>query len=533
MPCRVAKLVRVSTTHLEQADSPQHQVAFLDMEIAREGWVDTGLCYRAELTGAVILDRADIQRMLADARAGLFDVILLKSISRLGRDTLGLLMVKRMLDDCRVELIALADGYRSFRDPELIFLVHAERAQAGRQEIAKNVRAGSTQAARRGIWPAGTLPFGLRKASRFAVEPDPDTAPVVQLIFALRRQGWGVAQIARHLNQDRRAKAPEYWHLRDRIRRLESADGAAHDDRVQARLEALRTQLATRPFRWQPRTVRLILENTAYVGELRYNRTGAERRLHGRLERRQRAPEEWVTIPCQPLVTREEWQDAQQVHEERRRIPRRSAASRFLLSGRVCCGLCGGPLRGSGARPGAGRRGGDPLGYYVCRASLEAGAHPARYVRATDLEQAVLARLRAELADIQPHRTTRTPHPPKRPQFEAELQDLSEARYWRREEFRLGRLSEADLQFELDLIARREAALREQLAALPTEESPPPEPHPLEGEAVKALLGALVDRIVVTPGQHNEVDVAVYATYTEEEISSIRRSHPSGRGISG
>ncbi|HLN63632.1 MAG TPA: recombinase family protein, partial [Symbiobacteriaceae bacterium] len=319
------------------------------------------------------------------------------------------------------------------------------------------------------------------------------------------------------------------WHLRDRIRRLESADGAGQDDRVQQRLAALRTRLVTRPFRWQPRTVRLILENTAYVGELRYNRTGAERRLHGRLERRRRAPDEWVTIPCTPLVTRAEWEEAQRIKEERRRIPRRSASSRFLLSGRVYCGVCGSPLRGSGARPGAGRRGGDPLGYYVCRASLETGNHASRYVRATDLEQAVLGRLRSELAGLQPlPRPRAKAAAPRRAQLEADLQELAEARYWRREEFRRGRMSEADLQFELDLIAQREEALQEQLAAPPAQASTPPDDHRLlqlegEGEAIRTLLGALVERITVTPDEHGQVDVAVHVTFMEEETSSSRR----------
>lgn len=415
---RVARLVRVSTTHLEQADSPVHQLAYLDAEIAREGWVDAGLVYQAELTGAVIIDRPDIQRMLRDAAAGCFDAILLKSISRLGRDTLGLLMVKRLLDDVGVELIALADGYRSFRDPELIFLVYAERAQAGRQEIAKNVRAGIVQAAKRGIWPAGTLPFGLRKASRFDVQPDPDTAPIVRLIFALRRQGWGVTHIARHLNQEARVKAPAWWHLRERLKRLEETEEALRDERVQARISSARERLTAGSFRWTPRTVRLIVENTAYLGELRYNRTTGERRLHGRLVRRSRAPADWVAVPCTPLLAPGEWEEAQEPRRSRP-LPARARTSRFLLSGRIFCGRCGAAMRGSSARTGAGRRGGDPKGYYVCRAAAEGGAHPAQYVRAAQLEQAVLERLRGALEPV----TWPRAHPPRKKGAKAAIGD--------------------------------------------------------------------------------------------------------------
>lgn len=396
-PLRVARLVRVSTSHLEQADSPQHQLAYMEGEMARTGWQDTGLIYQAELTGAVILDRPDIQRMLADARAGRFDAILLKSISRLGRDTLGLLMVKRLLDDLGVELIALADGYRSARDPELIFLVHAERAQAGRQEISRSVRAGIVQAARRGIWPGGRLPFGLRKAGRFAIAPDPETAPLVQLIFALRGRGWGLVRICAHLNDELQVKSPEWWQLRGRMARMAAQPGAGEDERIQSRLNRWRARLVTGRYRWHPRTLRLILQNTAYRGELRYNRTGGRRLLHGRLVRTERDPEEWVSIPCPPLVTPAEWAAAQgaEVGQRRRGQP-------WLLSGLLVCGRCGGPMRSQPARGNTGRRGGDPKGYYVCRRSLESRLHRPDYIRATELEAAILGALRRELRELPP-----------------------------------------------------------------------------------------------------------------------------------
>jgi DNA invertase Pin-like site-specific DNA recombinase len=519
---RVARLVRVSTSHIEQADSPQHQLSFIDTEIARAGWVETGLIYQAELTGAVIVERPDIRRMLADAAAGLFDAIVLKSISRLGRDTLGLLTVKRMLDDLQVELIALADGYRSFRDPELIFLVHAERAQAGRQEIAKNVRAGVAQAARRGIWPAGTLPFGLRKESRFRIGPDPETAPIVQLIFALRGQGRGAGAICRHLNREARVKAPAWYHLRQQIRALEAGEDAAADDRVQARLRRLKERLLTGRFLWQPRTVRLILQNPAYCGELRYNRTTGERRMHGRLVRRPRAPEDWVTIPCTPLVTRSEWEGAQPAAGAGgRRPPGRAETSHFLLAGLIACGRCGAAMRGVSARPGAGRRGGEPKGYYVCRASLEGGAHASEYVRATVLEEAVLERLRAELAGL-PAPDMPAPRSHKAPAPEAlqdQLRDLAEARFYRREEARLGRIPPQELAFELELIGRREAELQaalEQIRTMVPPETPVPQPESLhrllrlEGApaSLKPLLRVLVRRVIVGPGPTVELQAA-------------------------
>jgi len=473
-PCRlrIATLVRVSTTHLAQADSPQHQRAHIQQEMDREGWVDSGHIYEAELTGAVIVDRPDIRRMLRDGQAGLFDAIVLKSISRLGRDTLGLLMVKRMLDDMRIELIALADGYRSFRDPELIFLVHAERAQAGRQEIAKNVRAGIVQAARRGIWPAGTLPLGLRKDSRLSIGRDPETAPLVELIYRLRGMHWGLPRICAHLNREMRVQAPAWWHVREQLRRLQILDGAPQDERVQERIRRLQARLLTQRFTWHPRTVRLLLQNTAYKGELQYNRTTTNRRMHGRLVREARDPALWVTVPCTPLVSPEQWDRAQVVALEHRRLPSRSRGSAFLLSGLITCGQCGASMRAQAARHNTGARGGDPKGYYLCRASTESGLHTAEYVRATELEQRIIQCLRAEMAGV------RVPgpksggtqrgrdHVQQVGDLQAHLRDLAEARYFRREELRKGRLTEAEFAFEVAFIAAKAEEVQRRLSQL-------------------------------------------------------------------
>lgn len=97
--------------------------------------VDTGLVYQDELTGAVVMHRPDIKRLMEVATVKRFDIVVMKSIKRLGRDTLGLLMLKRFLDDLGIEVVGLQDGYRSFRDQELIFLIQTER-----EDLAKNVR---------------------------------------------------------------------------------------------------------------------------------------------------------------------------------------------------------------------------------------------------------------------------------------------------------------------------------------------------------------------------------------------------------
>ncbi|MDB4894985.1 MAG: hypothetical protein JWN15_1247, partial [Firmicutes bacterium] len=179
---------------VEQAESPEAQRLFIQEQIRRnqtesEVWIDTGVVYQDELTGSVVMNRPDIKRLIEDAKAGRFDAVLMKSIKRLGRDTLGLLTLKRFLDDHGVELVGLQDGYRSFRDLEIIFLIHADRAQAEREDISKNIRNAMRQRAQQGRWTCGKVPFGYRRKNRHELEPHPETAPLIQTIFQLRRSG--------------------------------------------------------------------------------------------------------------------------------------------------------------------------------------------------------------------------------------------------------------------------------------------------------------------------------------------------------
>lgn len=483
---RVAALLRVSTTRVEQEESPAAQLAYIREEIRRHGagehWVDTGLVYQDELTGALVLERPDVQRALADAQAGRYDLLAMKSISRMGRDTLGLLAFKRHLDDLDVELVALQDGYRSRRDLELIFLVHADRAQHGRLEISRNVRTNLRQKARQGKWLAGTVPFGYRRCNRHQLELHPETAPLARLIFDLRLQGRGSSAIARHLNQ-LGVPAPAWWYFRDLRPRWTAL--AATDERWAARL-ADRERRFARPPEWSPRSVLVILRNTAYRGELLYHRVWFRHRLGGRVTRERRPEAEWVRIPCPPLLAPEQWQQAQGTSRAGP-APRR-AASPYLLTGLLVCGRCGGTVSGGGAAArGAFYR------YYQCRNRRERRSCDAPRLRAEPLEAALVAHLRARLVAL---RAPGAPPggPPGAPpwglswgppgglpgavspegagasgyrrQLRERLADLAEERRYYRSEHRRGRVGEAELDAELARIAGQEEALRLELARL-------------------------------------------------------------------
>jgi DNA invertase Pin-like site-specific DNA recombinase len=455
-------LLRVSTQAVEQSESPEAQRLYIQEEIRRaslgsEIWIDTNLVYADEITGAMVLDREGVKQLLIDARAGKFDLLCMKSIQRLGRDTLGLLHLKRQLDDYGIELVALQDGYRSRRDPELIFLVHADRAQAGREDISRNVRNGMRQRARQGKWVNGSVPFGLRRKNRNELEPHPETAPIAVDIFKLRREGWGTHRITKYLNQNQIPSA-SWWAARGRLPRLETL--AATDDRYAEKLAACRSVIDQRPA-WSPRALSAMLTNPAYYGELRYYRRYYRVRIGGKKVLERRPAADWISIPCPALLSREEWEEAQEsiLRGRQTGTRERTGSHVYLLTGLLRCGTCGARMNGHSARGTSG----DWYGYYSCFDRRMKHICSQKSARSDTLEAAVIEALKAALA-IKPAQPVREPHPvvavAVTQQLEAQLADLADQRRYYRNEHRRNRLPDDELDVELARIATEENALR-------------------------------------------------------------------------
>lgn len=93
---KVAAYCRVSTEHEEQRQSLKSQVAYYTQKICdNTDWNFAGI-YVGQESGTRVDDREKIQRLMNDCRNGKVDLILMKSLSRFGRNTLDVLL---MLDE--------------------------------------------------------------------------------------------------------------------------------------------------------------------------------------------------------------------------------------------------------------------------------------------------------------------------------------------------------------------------------------------------------------------------------------------------
>ena len=85
---RVAAYCRVSSDSADQLHSYAAQIrAYTDLIQGHDGWELVDIYADEGLTGTRMDQREDLNRLLADCRRGRVDKVLVKSISRLARNT--------------------------------------------------------------------------------------------------------------------------------------------------------------------------------------------------------------------------------------------------------------------------------------------------------------------------------------------------------------------------------------------------------------------------------------------------------------
>jgi site-specific DNA recombinase len=159
---------------------------------------------------------------------------------------------------------------------------------------------------------------------------------------------------------------------------------------------------------WCQSTVIEILRNPIYRGEAIYNRYQTHDARRPRMEgghkdqhpgnlrsRRERPPEEWISVPVPALVDPELWRLAQeQLARNREKATRNNTKHDYLLRSLLVCGHCGRRLIGVWSAAGQGR--------YVCSARYPrtaAWACAGRSVSATRVEKQVWDYVQGLLAD--------------------------------------------------------------------------------------------------------------------------------------
>ena len=270
-------------------------------------------------------DRPDFQRMIAEMDAGRIGTVIVKDMSRLGRDYLKVgFYTEVAFPEADVRFIAINNGVDSANQQEsdltpFINIFNEFYAK----DTSKKIRAVFKAKGQSGKPLCTNPPYGYKKdpddKTRWIV--DDEAAAVVKEIFHLCMSGYGPTQIAKELRK-RRIEPPAEYGKRVGVN-VPSAKLRENDD----------------PCRWTTSTVVHILERREYTGCTVNFKT--YKKSYKSKKQVKNDPSEWAIFEGmhEAIIEPEVYDTVQKIRDGRRR--QTPMGEMPALSGMVYCADCG------------------------------------------------------------------------------------------------------------------------------------------------------------------------------------------------
>ena len=281
-----------------------------------------------EFTGTNF-ERPGFMRLMEDIRSGKVQCIVVKDLSRFGRDYLETgYYLETILPKLNVRFIAITDDYDSSRkeDRENISVPIKNMVNAMyAKDMSKKILAAKEAQKRNGNITLSKVAFGyVRSEDKIRQVVDETVAPVVRMIFQWTLLGVSKREIA------------------DRLNLLGIATPGQKEKRKIARVPLEETK-------WNGGTVRKILENPTYTGDIVTGKL--KQSLYKGVKQYRTVPEEWDVQKDMhtPLVARDDYEELQESREEIHKVTKKRQ-SRCMkdrekyqdsFPGMVRCGECG------------------------------------------------------------------------------------------------------------------------------------------------------------------------------------------------
>ena len=313
----------------ETDDTLQTQITMLHSYITNHPELELTDTYIDNGYSGTNFDRPEFIRLMDDVRSGRISCIVVKDLSRFGRDYLETgYYLETLFPHLNVRFIAVTDDFDSFREGDLnslsVPLKNMVNTMYAKDISRKQCAAAKIRAKREGAMPNGTAPYGYRfTENKTGYIEDPLTAPYVRMIYHWAVQGIEVKKIAERMT------------LIGAITPGQNRNGTDVE--------------SIQPKAWRSDMVYKILKHPVYTGDVYLGRF--EQALYKSQSRRWTQPEEQVVRENThlPLVTQDDYQTIQDnmLNEKRWKMRRnqRNIAERERLQdglpGMVYCAECG------------------------------------------------------------------------------------------------------------------------------------------------------------------------------------------------
>lgn len=352
-PSRVAAIYARYSSQNQRPESNEDQIRECREQAERIGFLsDSRFVFMDEAKSGADLNRTGLAELLAAAKDGHFQTVLIDDLSRLPRDNYFMLGTLRDLEALGVRVLGVADGIDTAdEDGWLKIQMLGVINQQYLQDLRKKTTRGQIGQKKRG-YTVGEKTFGFQsvpdgetrldkhgrpRPQGYKMKIRPDEARVVLLIFELYDAGKSVSAIVKHMNE-KGIKGATTWK------------------------------------KWSTGTVTRILNNEKYIGRWVWRKSKLVRTTTGKKKQLPRPEHEWIVReePELRIVPQDLWdrvqarrakvREAYEKDKSGRGFSRkqRGAARDFptsLFAGSLVCGDCGGSVHLVGGKGG---------GYFGC-----------------------------------------------------------------------------------------------------------------------------------------------------------------------
>ena len=224
---KVALYARISVENEQkrEADTIGNQIALLkDFVSQHQDLVVFDLYCDDDISGVSFV-RPEFARMMNDIRAGKVTCVIVKDLSRLGRNMIESgEYIEQIFPRMGVRFISVTDRFDSLRDDADISIQLKNFAnEAYARDISKKIRAVKRTQQLAGKWTTGTPPYGymLDPDDKYHLFPDPQTGPIVLAIFRMVAENHTLHFIAKTLNEQEVPSPGRYlYDIAEEIKRL-------------------------------------------------------------------------------------------------------------------------------------------------------------------------------------------------------------------------------------------------------------------------------------------------------------------------
>lgn len=307
----IAAYCRVSTDKADQLNSLEAQKEFFSEYTKRTGDTLVRLYADEGISGTKIKNRKEFLRMMADAEHGLFEMVVVKDISRFARNTVDLLQNVRKLKSLGIETQFLTANMTSMGNSEFVLTIFGALAQEESANTSKRVKFGKKMNAEKGRVPNIVYGYDKTIGDYFNLTINQEEAQVVRQIYQwYTKEGYGAAKIANMLNE-----------------------------------KGLKTK---RNCKWSQNATCRILTNELYTGKIINGKQEVSDFLTG--QRKEKDETEWIVVerPELRIIDDETYEQAQEILRSRHdafNISHERQSNKHLFSTLIKCKECGWSFR--------------------------------------------------------------------------------------------------------------------------------------------------------------------------------------------